>query len=73
MTALVIAALSIASVRNNSCGHIRWFITVKKIYKGVMHAPLCQDLLRFIFFCNSTPVIADPINTCVFSYKHYQI
>lgn len=46
MATLVSTALNTASVQSNSCGHIRWFTTVKNICKGVMCAPLCQDLLR---------------------------
>jgi len=45
LTALVSPALNIATVQSNKCGHIKQFIITKKIYKGAMHAPLCQDLL----------------------------
>lgn len=39
------AVLAIAAIQSNSCAHIKWFLTVKKI---MMHVPLCQDLHLFL-------------------------
>lgn len=55
MAALVSTALNSVSVQSNSCGQIKWFITFKKIYKGVMHASLCQGLLH------DTSIFATPL------------